>query len=269
MTRGVASRSGRDGWGAWWVRRHYGAEGFTDAGEQAAVTWLAPALKGAAVLDLGVGGGRTTAFLAPPAGRYLGIDSSAGMVRLASERRPSEDIQLGDARHLEGIEDDSFDIVVFSNNGIDAVGHDGRPAVLAEVARVLRPGGLLLLSTFNLDGGTRRQRPDFSELRGGTDQAAYLMPLVFAKRLIDALVGRWHYRRSVSQARAGEDWATAPLRSHEYRFVVHFIRLGAAVRELEVHGFTAEAGWAPDGAPLDLGAPTTDADYLLVAARRR
>jgi SAM-dependent methyltransferase len=268
MTQGVASRSGRDGWGAWWVRRHYHAEGFTDAGEQAAVSALGQALQGAAVLDLGVGGGRTTAFLAAPARRYLGIDSSAGMVRLARGRRPGDDIRLGDARHLDGIEDGSYDIVVFSNNGIDAVGHDGRAAVLAEVARVLRPGGLLQFSTFNVDGSTSHQRPDFSELRRPTDRPAYLAPLVFAKRLVDALVGRWHFRRSEPLSQAGEGWAVAPLRPHEYRFAVHFIRFGAAVGELEAHGFVVEAAWTPEGVALDLQAPTTDAEYVQLLARR-
>ncbi len=45
----------------------------------------------------------------------------------------------------------SFDFVFFSYNGIDYVNHEDRQKVLAEMARVLRPGGTLAFSSHNLE----------------------------------------------------------------------------------------------------------------------
>ena len=49
---------------------------------------------------------------------------------------------------------------MFSNNGIDAVDHEGRERILAEARRVLEPGGTFYYSTLNKDG------PLFGAIRG-------------------------------------------------------------------------------------------------------
>ncbi|MFE5337820.1 class I SAM-dependent methyltransferase [Isoptericola sp. NPDC056573] len=91
----------------------------------------------------------------PPAvtarpGGLVGVDQSAGMLDVARHRAvrlglgldPDADLRVGDAQALD-LPDASFDTVVctFSLCGIA----DER-AALAEMARVLRPGGLLLLA---------------------------------------------------------------------------------------------------------------------------
>lgn len=134
------------------MRRQYRTEGFSDEGEQAAIDAMASELRGARVLDVGIGGGRTSRLLAPASSRYLGIDSSPQMVKLAQSRNPGLDLRIGDARHLSGLADGPWDVVVFSLNGIDAVDHDDRGRVLREFARVVPAGGTLLCSTLNLDG---------------------------------------------------------------------------------------------------------------------
>src|SRR5262245_106242 len=58
--------------------------------EQAVALRLGDRLRGA-VLDVGVGGGRTVPHLHALAGRYLGIDYAAAMVRRCRERFPSVD----------------------------------------------------------------------------------------------------------------------------------------------------------------------------------
>jgi trans-aconitate methyltransferase len=100
-----------------------------------------------AVLDIGCGDGRITAEIARQAhaGRVVGIDSSAEMIRFAGEHFPSSQFpnlmfRRADASALPF--DSEFD-AVFSN----AVLHwilDHRP-VLAGVARSLRPGGRSVL----------------------------------------------------------------------------------------------------------------------------
>src|SRR6266567_2196534 len=60
-------------------------------------TYVAP---GAAVLDLGVGEGRTTPYLLARAGRYLGVDYSPEMVRLCREKFPGKHFGLARATCL-------------------------------------------------------------------------------------------------------------------------------------------------------------------------
>lgn len=103
---------------------------------------------GARVLDLGVGTGRTTELLSELAGDYLGIDIAPNMVQRARDLHPEVRFEVGDATHLEGIDDAAFDVVVFSFNGIDyIVDRAGRDRALDEVRRVLRPGGTFVFSS--------------------------------------------------------------------------------------------------------------------------
>ncbi len=114
--------------------------------DRPAVLSLLPELDGAVVLDAGCGPGLYGEELVRRGARVLAVDASEEMVGLASRR-------LGDAadvrRHVLGepltfLADGSIDLVVSA-----LVWHylDHRAAVLAELHRVLRPGGRVVLST--------------------------------------------------------------------------------------------------------------------------
>jgi SAM-dependent methyltransferase len=102
------------------------------------------------VLDLGVGGGRTAGPLSKIASCYIGLDYSQGMVEACRARYPQLEFHLGDATDLSRFEDRHFDAVVFSANGIDCIRTDeGRAECLREVAGVLKPGGVFVVSSHN------------------------------------------------------------------------------------------------------------------------
>jgi SAM-dependent methyltransferase len=101
------------------------------------------------VLDMGVGGGRTTPHLAERAHRYVGIDYSEEMVRACRARYPNERFELCDASNLSTFADGSFDAVVFSFNGIDYLGPEERARCFSEVARVLADDGKFIFSSHN------------------------------------------------------------------------------------------------------------------------
>lgn len=102
------------------------------------------------VLDVGVGGGRTTPHLARGARLYVGVDYADAMVRRCREAFPGLRFELADATRMPLFADGSFDLVVFSFNGIDGIPTlDGRRSCLRECARVLRPGGVFILSVHN------------------------------------------------------------------------------------------------------------------------
>lgn len=114
------------------------------------------------ILDIGVGGGRTTPYLASNAKSYLGIDYSQAMVDACKQRFPDQDFAWGDATDLSSIADDHFDFTLFSFNGIDSIPSDeGRIAALREIRRVTRPGGHIMISSHNA-----RQLMFFPQLEG-------------------------------------------------------------------------------------------------------
>ena len=111
------------------------------------------------VLDLGVGTGRTTHYLAPLAGRYTGIDYSPHMINHMHANFPDVHALLADMRDLSMFADQSFDFVLGSNNVMDAVSHADRLTVLGEVHRILRAGGLFIFSSHNRDCATATSGP--------------------------------------------------------------------------------------------------------------
>jgi ubiquinone/menaquinone biosynthesis C-methylase UbiE len=98
------------------------------------------------VLEVAIGTGRNLGFY-PIGVRLTGLDYSPAMLAIARQRAHALGLQVdlreGDA-HALPFADASFDTVVCTL-GLCSV-HDDR-RVVAELVRVLRPGGLLLLST--------------------------------------------------------------------------------------------------------------------------
>lgn len=110
------------------------------AGDHTPYRWLARAVSADArtVVDLASGSGAVSRELAQPGRTVVGIDLSADELALAAERGPGPWVR-GDALRLP-FRDGSVDVVT-SSMGLVVVTplHE----LLAEVTRVLRPGGVL------------------------------------------------------------------------------------------------------------------------------
>jgi ubiquinone/menaquinone biosynthesis C-methylase UbiE len=110
-------------------------------------TYLKP---GTAILDMGVGGARTTPYLSRKASRYVGMDYSEEMIRLCRDKFPQLEFVVADASDLSAFSDESFDAIVFSFNGLDYLFPDEqRWKCLRECGRVLRAGGVFVFSSHN------------------------------------------------------------------------------------------------------------------------
>jgi ubiquinone/menaquinone biosynthesis C-methylase UbiE len=124
---------------------------------------IGPHVAGERTLDVGCANGYSSIrFAGDYGGHVLGVDYVEEMISNAQERRaqlsrPLRDrveFRVGDARALD-LEDDSFDRVVSTRVMINLSGWEEQAAGLGECLRVLRPGGLLLLSEATVGGWSR------------------------------------------------------------------------------------------------------------------
>lgn len=262
------------------VADQYAVEGWGDPGEQCALVLAADLARGRPVLDLGVGAGRTTALLRLASSDYIGVDYTPELVDLCRRRHPDADIRLGDARDLPGIPDASQGLVVFSNNGIDAVDHEGRAQVLSEARRMLGRDGVLCYSTLNKDGGLFGAHP--GNAPDITWEIGSLLPRSgeagsAGGRTGDAerdgggagMRATRNWRRLRSRLRDEGDWGLAPFAAHEFGLVTHFVTLDGARAELIDHGFTLEAVVPCDRPEALTAGEGTDAMYFHLVASRR
>ncbi|HEX2095579.1 MAG TPA: methyltransferase domain-containing protein [Longimicrobiaceae bacterium] len=128
-----------------------------NAEQQALIFSRLPDLAGRSVLDLGCGIGRLTAALAARGARVVGVDVSREMLRRAREEVPSPNVTFlhASAGSLP-LPDGSIDVVVASYVFQHLLDDDLFRTAAGEIARVLVPGGLTVLT----DGiGERTHRP--------------------------------------------------------------------------------------------------------------
>jgi SAM-dependent methyltransferase len=107
-------------------------------------------VQGMEVLDLGCGDGTTALPAARLGADVLGVDIASNLVEAGNRRAQAEGLancrfQEGDASNLEGLGDDSFDLVVSIFGAMFAP----RPFDVAkEMVRVTRPGGRIVMGNW-------------------------------------------------------------------------------------------------------------------------
>ncbi len=104
---------------------------------------------GAQVADIGCGPGHVTAYLAGRGIDARGVDLSAGMIDIARARYPGVPFQVASMLALP-LEDRVLDGALAWFSVIHVAAGD-RPKAYGEMARVVRPGGWLLLG-FHVSG---------------------------------------------------------------------------------------------------------------------
>jgi SAM-dependent methyltransferase len=115
------------------------------------------------VLDLGCGYGRHMVALTQCGYDAFGVDVSARAVTRANWRLQSRTAVVATTEHLP-FATACFDAAVSLYTSIGWSGTDSR-LILAEAARVVRPGGLLVIDVAN--GATARRQVGWERVRGG------------------------------------------------------------------------------------------------------
>ncbi|RDE06909.1 class I SAM-dependent methyltransferase [Sphingomonas aracearum] len=251
------------------VVRHYGsAQDFMDPGERLAFAALEkepPHL----LLDIGVGGGRTIPLLAPRCDRYFGVDYIEENIAVARAQHPGADLYVADARALPW-RDESFDAAVFSFNGLDSVDADARLLILAEVRRVLRPGGRFILSCLNLDGPSARTRIELP-VRTQSGPARFVkdvlgLPLWAARCLVNGPAVHLRARRMRDRVPPGFALLQPPV--HDFSLLLMFSQVPAMTRQLVEAGFAVERVHGEDGTPVGEEERPRNSRWCYFIARR-
>jgi SAM-dependent methyltransferase len=196
------------------------------------------------VLDVPCGDGRVTARLAGAGHEVLGVDISAEEVEHARREHPGVQFLVGDLRALP---DGPFDAILSWGNSFGYLPPAESARSLAEMRRVLRPGGRLVL-----DSGSVAE----AVLPGGlTETASHEMNGLRAsiRRRYDASESRMESEYAFED----DSGAAQTVRAAHY---VH--TTGELSRMLLAAGFASVGLRGPDGAtPYELG----DARLVAVA----
>lgn len=178
---------------------------------------LLPELRTARMLDLGVGGGRTTLHFAKCVREYVGVDYSESMIRECRRRFATSpepfSFVVCDARSLKMFASGSFDFVLFSFNGIDYVNHSDRLTILKEIRRVGKPGGWFCFSSHNLN--FCGQIFDLRQMIGLNLKRT-------AKRLVLRFAYNWRVRGGASLRRS--PYMTINDGTHSCQLLTYYIR---------------------------------------------
>lgn len=180
------------------------------------------------MLDVGVGGGRTTRHFAPLVAEYVGVDYAANMVKVCEEIfTPREDhisFQVADARYLDQFDDDYFDYILFSYNGIDNISHEDRLLALKEIRRTGKKGGFFAFSTHNLRNFHTAYR---IRLYANLKKTAYQILSFFLLLILNGLPGK-HQRKPFAIVNDG---------IHRFGLKMYYIKPEEQVKQLEKAGF--------------------------------
>lgn len=203
-------------------------------GETRLLEELAPSLRGARILDLGVGAGRTTPFfLKCSPKRYVGVDCAPNMVARCQKCFPGQEFCVADARNLVEFQDGDFDFVMFSWNGIDYVDHAGRDRVISEVFRVLSPGGCFVFATAN--GRRLPPRPWSREAISNMDLSMTPRSILYGAK--EWIRGCWNYARRVRHELTTDDYNIRIDPAHNFSMIRYFITPEKQAAQLQRIGF--------------------------------
>jgi SAM-dependent methyltransferase len=221
------------------------------------------------ILDIGIGGGRTTAALLQITRSYVGIDFSKEMILAAGQKFPGADLSVCDARDLSMFKDGHFAAVFFWGGGLDDMVAD-RSRVLKEINRVLR-SGIFMLMTHNFDANNMRRYLKY-RLRLSRDPSLFIHDNLLRLRSYVSYCYNWF-------------WSTAHHRGYaiyrEYEgaygdrsklgivLPTYYMSRDAQVQQLIEHGFSEVEVFDQNGNTVESGRTAKDLFLFYVARKRR
>ncbi|HEX8097379.1 MAG TPA: class I SAM-dependent methyltransferase, partial [Pyrinomonadaceae bacterium] len=190
------------------------------------------------LLDIGIGGGRTTKYLLEISKDYTGIDYTPGCVEAARKKYPEARILCRDARDLKEFAGAEFDFALFSFNSIDYVPHEDRLKVLSEILRVLKPGGFFMFSTHNRDYRHFNKQPWEEGLRF---DVGYLKSCLYSLYYLPRHLGMKRHEVYT------DEYAIINDNAHGFSLLAYYIGTAEQVRQLESVGYRYVSAYDMEG----------------------
>ena len=226
---------------------NYASTTTLQSAEQVILDRYSGELSSARFLEIGVGPGRTTPAIRGRVRQYVAIDYSAAMLAPCRKRFRDAQLVLCDGRQL-AFPPESFDAVYFCWNAIDDVDHGDRVAMLAEIGRALRPGGLFFFSTHNREWTPKSPYTTFYSLR------TYLLGII-------------NHLRHRKFERRNEEYAIVNESPGDFCTLTYFIDRRHQIAQLARHGFGEVEMVSLDGRWIGAGDPCNDGWIYYVARR--
>jgi SAM-dependent methyltransferase len=190
------------------------------------------------VLDVPCGDGRMTARIVEAGHAAVGVDISDEEIAYARGEHPSLDLRVGDLRALP---DGPFDAVLSFGNSFGYMPPPESARSLAEMHRVLRPGGRLVLDSGSVAEGVLVAGVNETSEHSFGDFTAWV------KQRYDPMESRLESEYRFTDRSTGETETT--------RAAHHVHTTGEVVRMLRAAGFGSIELLGPDGVePYSLGA---------------
>lgn len=219
-------------------------------------------IRGGTVLDIGIGAGRTTRYLLPLASNYTGVDYSPDMVEAARQQFPDTKLEVCDARDLSAYGSGQFDFVLFSFNGLDCLSDEGRQRALAEIHRVLKPGGLFAFSSHNRG---KPGVPPWSSI----NLSWSWHPVRLLKNAGSYVKGIRNWLRSRQAAVQHAEYELRHDSSNHYTVPTYCIDKPSQAGQLERAGFGIEAIYDRKGNKTLATEPDVSSSWLFFVARKK
>lgn len=149
------------------------------------------------VLDAGCGTGNLVSFLIPKGVFVTGLDYSTVGLSHARKKFPKVSFLEGDLTTPLSFQNQSFDRIA-SNNTLYTLPPSTRPALMREFFRVLKPGGVIVLS--NIAVGFKPFAIYKDHLKQAIKQDGVIHTIFHALALIVPTIRIFYYNRLISQA---------------------------------------------------------------------
>ena len=190
---------------------------------------LSPIIKNSKILDIGIGGGRTTKYLLPISRDYTGVDYVPQFAEETAKKYPDAKILCSDATNLKEFADETFDFVLFSYNGLDSISNEQRLMVINEVFRVLKKGGIFMFSSHNRDYQDFNKLPWQRKIEYDTKFLKFFLYCLYHLPK--------HYKMKKHQIFT-DDYAVVNDGDHRYSLLLYYISIDKQANQLTEFGFS-------------------------------
>ncbi|MBM4054441.1 MAG: class I SAM-dependent methyltransferase [Planctomycetes bacterium] len=211
------------------------------------------------ILDIGCGAGRTTLPLTRLSKHYIGIDFSFDMVELCRRKFTNATFIHHDVRSMEIFEDELFDFVLFSYNGLDSISHDDRLKSFKEIHRVLKEDGLFVFSSHNRN---YHRANSFPKIVFTPDPYAQInLLLKYFRSIVNFLKNR-------KLEQFNEEYAIINDKAHSYALLSYYIDKNSQILQNKSMGFETIEMYDVSGNILNPGDKDSHSAWIYYVTRK-